>query len=129
MDNKCVCCDEIIPEGRQVCPSCENNRTKHKKKLIYGDDLFDVLRDDINISGSNLAKVRRHIAEAPAVDAVEAVHARWENIRNFGGGECFGWCSHCKTPVKADNATGLVQNNRLCHWCGAKMDGGNDNGC
>ena len=23
MDNKCVCCDEIIPEGLQVCPVCE----------------------------------------------------------------------------------------------------------
>ena len=23
MENKCVCCDEVIPEGRQVCPSCE----------------------------------------------------------------------------------------------------------
>lgn len=24
MDNRCVCCGEIIPEGRQVCPNCEN---------------------------------------------------------------------------------------------------------
>lgn len=23
MENKCVCCDEVIPEGRQVCPNCE----------------------------------------------------------------------------------------------------------
>ena len=23
MDNTCVCCGEIIPEGRQTCPSCE----------------------------------------------------------------------------------------------------------
>lgn len=23
MDNRCVMCDEEIPEGRQVCPSCE----------------------------------------------------------------------------------------------------------
>ena len=23
MDNRCVCCGEIIPEGRQVCPMCE----------------------------------------------------------------------------------------------------------
>ena len=22
--NRCVCCGEIIPEGRQVCPDCEN---------------------------------------------------------------------------------------------------------
>lgn len=24
--NRCVCCDEIIPEGRQVCPQCLNSR-------------------------------------------------------------------------------------------------------
>lgn len=22
MENRCICCGEIIPEGRQVCPSC-----------------------------------------------------------------------------------------------------------
>jgi hypothetical protein len=24
MENTCVCCGRIIPEGRQVCPNCEN---------------------------------------------------------------------------------------------------------
>ena len=24
--NRCVCCGEIIPEGRQVCPNCEGGR-------------------------------------------------------------------------------------------------------
>lgn len=23
MDNTCVCCGALIPEGRQVCPQCE----------------------------------------------------------------------------------------------------------
>jgi RNA polymerase subunit RPABC4/transcription elongation factor Spt4 len=23
MDNTCVCCGAVIPEGRQVCPNCE----------------------------------------------------------------------------------------------------------
>jgi len=22
--NRCICCGEIIPEGRQVCPGCES---------------------------------------------------------------------------------------------------------
>ena len=25
MENRCVCCGEIIPEGRQVCPRCEKD--------------------------------------------------------------------------------------------------------
>lgn len=62
----------------------------------------------------------------PRVDAVEVVHARWENIRNFGSGNCFGYCSNCKTPQKAADATALKYGHKFCHWCGAKMDGGND---
>ena len=27
--NRCVCCGEIIPEGRQVCPKCEREACQH----------------------------------------------------------------------------------------------------
>lgn len=27
-EEHCVCCDEIIPEGRQVCPHCEDGGKK-----------------------------------------------------------------------------------------------------
>lgn len=27
--NRCVCCGEIIPEGRQVCPTCEKEACVH----------------------------------------------------------------------------------------------------
>lgn len=30
MDNRCVYCGEIIPEGRQVCPTCEKIMTETK---------------------------------------------------------------------------------------------------
>jgi len=32
-EERCVSCGEIIPEGRQVCASCETNdlKTKHSK--------------------------------------------------------------------------------------------------
>lgn len=29
MENRCICCGEIIPEGRQVCPKCENAKPKN----------------------------------------------------------------------------------------------------
>lgn len=25
MEDRCVCCGEIVPEGRMVCPQCERN--------------------------------------------------------------------------------------------------------
>ena len=27
-EDRCVCCGEVIPEGRQVCLNCENRMTK-----------------------------------------------------------------------------------------------------
>lgn len=32
MDNRCVCCGVEIPEGRQVCPSCQLNPPLLKKE-------------------------------------------------------------------------------------------------
>ena len=32
MDNRCICCGDIIPEGRQVCLACEQ---KENEKDIY----------------------------------------------------------------------------------------------
>lgn len=29
--NTCICCGEIIPEGRQVCPKCENKKNINNK--------------------------------------------------------------------------------------------------
>ena len=30
--NKCVVCGDIIPEGRQVCPRCENKNSTEGEK-------------------------------------------------------------------------------------------------
>ena len=91
-----------------------------KDKLISAEDLFCVLRDDININGSNLAKVKRHIEAAPAVDAVEVVHGRCD------------WCNgeyHTKIMATAiryhsnGNMDGYEMKVNYCPNCGAKMRG------
>ena len=56
---------------------CEN------KKAIYAEDLFKALIDDINISGVNLARVKRHIDNAPAVENEELQFTR-QFIREHG---------------------------------------------
>ena len=35
--DRCVCCGEIIPEGRMVCPQCEG-RVEDAKSERDGDD-------------------------------------------------------------------------------------------
>jgi hypothetical protein len=52
------------------------------------------------------------------VDAVEVVHARWESVQNGKG--C---CSNCH---RLDSIDSLATH---CRYCGAKMDGGNEDGC
>ena len=38
MDNRCVCCGAIIPEGRQVCPKCEKGN--QMKQIISKDGVI-----------------------------------------------------------------------------------------
>lgn len=38
-DNRCVCCGEIIPEGRQVCPNCEKSAEDDPLIIKAVDDL------------------------------------------------------------------------------------------
>ena len=38
MVNRCVCCGDIIPEGRQVCPACEAGQLPNRAKAKKGVD-------------------------------------------------------------------------------------------
>ena len=65
----------------------------------------------------------RLLKEAPTVDAVEVVHGRWD-IQRYYGGVRKGMiarviCSECGYPNEKTN---------YCPNCGAKMDGGNEDG-
>ena len=66
---------------------------------------------------------RKLMEDAPAVDAVPVVHGQWER-HYYDSGEQIGdewYCSECS-----------MCNDRRRTWycpnCGAKMDGGNENG-
>lgn len=52
--DRCVCCGEIVPEGRQVCPQCE--RKRYIKENICKGCLtnFDVLTDRVKEKKSRL---------------------------------------------------------------------------
>ena len=47
MEDRCICCGEIIPEGRQVCPNCEQGFTPAKidrnvgKRRKHGKRILD----------------------------------------------------------------------------------------
>ena len=43
--DRCVCCGEIIPEGRQVCPQCEGGVEKAKKEEAKNENNSYAARD------------------------------------------------------------------------------------
>ena len=91
------------------------------KKLIYAEDFISSLRDDPLINGANFKRVVQHINDAPAVDAV--VHGRWEKAHIAG----YLKCNCCKDAFIYEE---WLESGKwgYCPNCGAKMDGGNEDG-
>ena len=67
----------------------------------------------------------KDVENAPAVDAVEVIHAHWEMGVDEGDYE-YGTCSVC--GYNEYNAFGCLLPHNYCPNCGAKMDGGNEDG-
>ena len=44
--NRCVCCGEIIPEGMQVCKSCENCKNKSRMTLEQYKAITDFAKEN-----------------------------------------------------------------------------------
>lgn len=69
-------------------------------------------------NGMHEMDIHKALAKVPAADAEPVVHGRW--ISHFDRSEC----SVCGGICWADSASTYD----YCPNCGAKMDGGNDNG-
>ena len=79
-----------------------------------------------------IATAITEIEESPTVDAVEVVHAHWEDGCAV---DCYGniayksiECSHCEEIFKIESRTREYWKARfkVCPFCSAKMDGGNE---
>ena len=98
-------------------------------RLIDADKLRLAIRDDDEISGTNYARVKKHINEAPTVDAVEVVHGRWSKYPDeheicateFVCSVCNE--SYCTSELDDNQFTEMM---KYCPNCGAKMDGDSD---
>lgn len=96
---------------------------RNEKRLIDAKPLMKNGWHLVQTGKSNRFLRSMSLADVPTVDAVEVVHGRWINIVDYGGGKCFGFCSHCAAEQEAQNATALKAFHKYCRWCGAKMDG------
>jgi hypothetical protein len=71
---------------------------------------------------------RKLMEEAPAVDAVEVVHGRWELHGNDDDCGCSYFCSNCHNSYDEEwfYVHGQYRHWNYCPKCGAKMDGGKE---
>ena len=93
------------------------------REKIFPNGVFYVNK---NQPEKSLDELINRICKAPAADVVEVVHGEWVHIKDYGGGNCSGHCSVCWTLQEADNPSALKGSFRYCRWCGAKMDGENN---
>lgn len=63
MSERCVCCGEAIPEGRQVCPACEKG-TKREDKMMINEFLQNYRRVE---HGMNVTRPRVRCADGYTV--------------------------------------------------------------
>lgn len=71
-------------------------------------------------TGMDTIQMMQTMIDAPAADVVEVRHAKFMPTKNFSGLKC----SACGARVK----NGAWRTHNWCYACGAKMDGGADNG-
>lgn len=71
-ENRCIVCNEIIPEGRQVCQNCVSNQVNHPKH--YNDGKIEVIDyiEDQNF-GFCLGNAVKYISRAGKKDKAKEI--------------------------------------------------------
>lgn len=75
-----------------------------------------------NLVWAAIMAIERDVRDMPAADVAPVAHARWERVRS-------NWyCTGCHKGYRITNGAPTASNYAYCPNCGAKMDGGNENG-
>ena len=99
----------------------------NEKRLIDVERAKRATYEEIFWTESEQAAVRHFLAKFPRVDAVEVVHGHWKIFDDGYGCELMS-CSVCKAEFyDGDNDT-VDHTHNYCPNCGAKMDGGHEDG-
>ena len=96
------------------------------KEAIWNtdSDVYEFCQGLVTNMGISRLKLDDMIDDAPTVDAVEVVHGRWKDSDFING---MMTCTNCGVQRNPKFKIGGGAWN-YCPNCGAKMDGGNDDG-
>lgn len=63
MSERCICCGEAIPEGRQVCPACEKGTKREEMKMAEKYTMMDfIMGERIAVQTGTGEKLKRFLA-------------------------------------------------------------------
>ena len=103
------------------------------QQVVY--DIFTVHEQDGKLTGTASVgyyteTIREVLKQTPTVDAVEVVHGHWVSLTECANAGVY--CSVCNKKVYKEDYAWCNRKNKLrsnyCPNCGAKMDGGNEDG-
>lgn len=99
--------------------------TTSERRLIDANLLVSDLAHSPDYSAAVFQKIAKIVHDSPTVDAVPVVHARWHDVYLLSPWVATGVCGHCKLTsyINPD-----FPHAKHCQHCGAKMDGGNEDG-
>ena len=97
----------------------------NEKRLIDADKALEVAKR-LYFDPFPIRAVLKTLSYTPSVDAVEVVHAHWEDGCAFRNGkEVYKSidCSHCDEIFKTEDREYWKKRFKVCPFCGAIMDG------
>lgn len=93
----------------------------NEMRLINAEDLKERIRQEPT-DGMYTAEILEAIDEMPTVDAALVVHGRWVWVT----GDVYR-CTNCGSEPHVQEVMGMPDYD-FCPFCGAKMDGGGEDG-
>ena len=135
-EDRCVCCGEIIPEGRMVCPNCEVG-SMGKQTMAKCNDCLHQCYTEATEESCNFFIDKTKYMEVVHGRWILTAHEEYANCRWNVTAEC-SECHHEKGEIYAGFFTGFpkdlardvvldsarsVKLDNYCPNCGAKMDG------
>jgi hypothetical protein len=100
----------------------------NEKRLIYAGEIYELFYKQVEYGATDLMDAFEDALEdAQTADAVEVVHGRWIEDGYYGNPFV---CSHCGREgcYSGDFMNKQYYYTNYCPNCGAKMDGGNEDG-
>ena len=84
MDNRCVICDVIIPEGRQVCPNCNASVGTHTESSYESKNKKEIkktLKEIANVMCA-MGDLKKATTITKAIDLINQQESKIETMRN-----------------------------------------------